>query len=229
MYKLLVNVVLVFIFLLGINACSSLKAKIVTADYFPIKEGSILQYSVVKTKHRFEYVKVRFEYSIKTLSSRELNGRKVTPFQYNNGNLIFISEDKNGVYYIAEQLSGDDGPSLAPVPKLIYSYPLRLGAVFRETWQSSLTENQYDVDIVYKVMDDYEDVEVPAGKFEKCIHIKGAGTSALPDGNIFSLELHDWLCPDVGNVKEILEESCTLKIDGYPDGGRQLTTLKLIH
>ncbi len=216
-----------------LHACSHAEKQSVSTDYFPIKEGRVMEYSVKKTTKRFAPVNITHDYTIKTLPSRTLNGHTVTPMEYYNGHLFFLLRNAAGVFYVGKHVRGEKEARLENTPKLMYKLPLKPGTVFRETWQPSLTTNEIDINMKYTVLPDLEDITVPAGSFKKCIHIKGTGSASLPAGHagfpdqeVLTMEVNDWLCPGTGYVKEVLEESGTFTADGLPEDVRQVTVLK---
>lgn len=211
-----------------IHACSHAEKQSISPDYFPINEGRIMEYSVKKTAKRFAPVNVTHNYTIKTLPSRTLNGHTVTPMEYYNGHLLFLLRNASGVFYVGKHVRGEKEARLENTPKLMYKLPLKPGTVFRETWQPSLTTNKIDINMKYTVLPDLEDITVPAGSFKNCIHIKGTGSAALPDHEVLTMEVDDWLCPGTGYVKEVLEESGTLTAGGLSEDVRQVTVLKSI-
>ncbi len=213
---------------LTLHACSLAEKRSINPDYFPVKEGRIMEYSVKKTAKRYAPVKVTYDYTIKTLPSRTLNTHTVTPMQYNNGNLVFLLRNSSGIFYFGMHLWGEKEPSLETSPKLMYKLPIMPGTVFRETWQPSLTSKKTDINMKYMVLPDLEDITVPAGSFKNCIHIKGTGSASLPDQEVLTMEVDDWLCPGTGYVKEVLEESGTFTAGGLPEDVRQVTVLKSI-
>ncbi|MEN8265202.1 MAG: hypothetical protein ABFR82_17285 [Nitrospirota bacterium] len=187
-----------------------------------------MEYSVKKTAKRYAPVNVTYDYTIKTLPSRTLNSLTVTPMQYSNGNLVFLLRNSSGIFYSGMHLWGEKESRLETRPKLMYKLPLISGTVFRETWQPSLTAKKTDITMEYMVLPDLDDITVPAGSFKNCIHIKGTGSASLPDQEVLTMEVHDWLCPGTGYVKEVLEESGTFTAGGLPEDVRQVTVLKSI-
>ncbi len=221
-FILLITVSIIF------HACSHAEKQSISTDYFPIKEGRVMEYSVKKTTKRFAPVHVSHNYTIKTLPSRTLNGQTVTPMEYYNGHLLFLLRNASGVFYVGKHVRGEKEARLESTPKLMYKLPLKPGTVFRETWHPSLTTYKIDINMKYTVLPDLEDITVPAGSFKNCIHIKGAGSASLTDQEVLTMEVNDWLCPGIGYVKEVLEESGTLTADGLPEDVRQVTVLTSI-
>ncbi len=222
----LLKFILVITISITLHACSHAEKRSISPDYFPIKEGRIMEYSVKKTTKRFAPVNITHDYTIKTLPSRTMNGHTVTPMEYYNGHLLFVLRNSSGVFYVGKHVRGEKEARLENTPKLMYKLPLTPGTVFSETWQPMLTANKVDINMKYIVLPDLEDITVPAGSFKNCIHIKGTGSESLPDQEVLTMEVHDWLCPGTGYVKEVLEESGTFTAGGLPEDVRQVTVLK---
>lgn len=198
------------------------------ADYFPLNEGRWWQYRVmVKTKDEQK----QYKYMVANLPSHDLDGTKTFVRRTHDGSLFFYQEGDEGINRVAVKRRTDREIKREASKHLIIPYPTEIGSAWElETTTTILDRNirafeRKQFTLVVPVMLQYtvesldDTVSVPAGRFARCLRIRGIGhTRVNPNVSVgvtdIEIEIIDWYAPGVGLVRTIRkEEASTAMLD----------------
>jgi len=196
------------------------------ADYFPLNEGRCWQYRMmVKTKGEQKY----YKYMVANLPSRDLDGTKTFVRRTHDGSLFFYQKTDDGINRVAVQRRTDREIQREASTHLIIPYPTEIGNAWElETTTTILDRNirAYErkvftlvtpVTLHYTVESLDAIVSVPAGRFDRCLRIRGIGhTRVNPNVSVgvtnIEIETIDWYAPGVGLVKMVRKEKASTAV-----------------
>lgn len=171
-------------------------------SYYPLKEGMRWDYIVISDKSATKKL------TITNLAPRDIDGKKVTPREWDLGGHIFIEfmeKDNSGIYRYAE-LVGDKGTPTLVTPKECH---LRFPVSEGNSWNMSTKMGNSTLNVTFTIESVSENVTVPAGTYKDCLKIKQMGSN---DAGA-SVMGYEWYAPKVGIVKSLV----TIK-QKSPDG-----------
>ena len=191
-------------------------------SYFPLDKGWQWIYSIdVKAMDKRWVTK----FVVENLGSTELWGQKVSARRALDGTTYYYREDANGVLRIGENLP-DKPARLYMTPILVLPNPALLSsppwsdreytAVLRRAGSPKAAElvtkikAQLQMNYVIKSVND--EVEVPAGRFEHCLRVRGTGVTAIDLGlnlgpTTVKVGFTEWYARGVGLVKAERKET----------------------
>jgi len=193
-------------------------------SYYPLKEGMIWEYQM--TSGSMMGGSGGSKIVVTNFTSRELNGKKVTPQKYDvQGQTVFVFmvDDSSGVSIFAKQNPGAIDPEIEKNQNYAIKYPIKVGTAWEDRTETSLLNEKVSITLTSTIERIDEVVTVPAGTFEKCLRVKSIGNTSKNMG-IFgvasiSVEQYAWYAPGVGTVKSISKE----KSNNLMLGGGELT------
>lgn len=193
-----------------------------SGDYFPLVEGRYWQYRVHTETMKYPS---DLKLTVRGLAPAQWEGGEAERRMLNDRRIQFFRRDEKGVFRVATATtdSAQAKPDTPPEPAL--AFPLEVGRTWTQRTTTGVLEVVVDpfrlhvsirepVEMTYTVeaLDDV--VRVPAGRFERCLRVKGRGTgrykgmSAILPADI-SVEQTDWYAPGVGLVKTLRTERTT--------------------
>jgi hypothetical protein len=168
------------------------------AAYYPLEPGMVWEYTVVSSKAGTRRI------TIKNLPARELDGRKVTPREWQTGESVkyyLVARDDYGVYRYGEQKSKDAAPEVI-TPKVYYlKEPVDRGT----TWDivTHMGDRQIKVNLTVEGIN--EVITVPGGTYKNCVKIKHEGEGQPgKDQAGFGVTAYEWYAPGTGLVKSMV-------------------------
>lgn len=187
-------------------------------DYFPLDAGRWWQYRVETIV--LDEAKVQKEI-VRNVGRGTHDGREVWVRERAGGTLNYFARDGAGVFRI--EPPGQDGSTPAGVA-VVLPEPLTAGASWTVESRLAVIESRtYDpadrlvvrripVTLVQRVESLDATVEVPAGRFEGCLHVRATGTAgARVDRGQGTASIDvvsdDWYAPGVGLVKSSRRET----------------------
>jgi hypothetical protein len=185
------------IWLISLSLPQTGRAEPATA-YYPLKPGMTWEYTVVSSKAGTHKI------TIKNLPARDLDGKKVTPREWNTGagvTYYLVAADDAGVYRYGEQKSATAEPVVA-TPKVYY---LREPVDRGTNWDiaTRMGERQVKVNLTVDSIDD--EIKVPAGTYKNCVKIKHEGEGKPEkDHPGLAITAFEWYAPGVGLVKSLV-------------------------
>lgn len=189
------------------------------ASYFPTEAGMRWEYAVQRTTtdgvQRFRY----FVQNIQPGDSAYLVARESA-----GGNVLYYGEVDEGVALLARRRRGE-APRDEPFPRLELPLPAEPGRSVSTRLRTSVLENigppqetryriEVEVPVELTIESDDSTVQVPAGRFTRCLLVSGSGTVSANAGNYVgqtqvSVQMRRWYAPGVGLVRAELHESTT--------------------
>ncbi len=181
--------------------------------YFPLERGVSWQYRVERaTPHERSEDQLR----ITNLGARELGNQVYYVRKTDTGNFYYLQQRENGVVLVSKRTIAERYPRADVQERFVFKQPVEVGARWSYQAQPHLIKRSFKTSKVLKQLIDYEmgwhiaavdaQVEVPAGRFENCLHVQGAATIGL--GRVLSsskdevtFTTDEWYAPDVGLVR----------------------------
>jgi hypothetical protein len=162
-------------------------------SYYPLKAGMRWEYLVISNASDTKKL------SITNLAPREVQGKKVTPRQWDLGGHIFIEfmeKDDSGIYRYAEQVGEKGAPTLVIPKECHLRFPIAEG----NSWNMATKLGSSTLNVTLTLESVSEEVKVPAGTFKDCLKIKQVG------GNDAGASVmgYEWYAPKVGIVKSLV-------------------------
>lgn len=171
----------------------SVRCDELSESYYPLKEGMRWEYLVISNTSDTKKL------IITNLAPKEVQGKKVTPRQWDLGGHIFIEfmeKDDSGVYRYAEQVGDKGTPTLVTPRECHLRFPVTEG----NNWNMSTKIGNTTLDVTFTIESVSEDVKVPAGAYKDCLKIKQVGS----DSAGASVMGYEWFAPKVGIVKSLV-------------------------
>lgn len=162
-------------------------------SYYPLKEGLRWEYQVTSDQGPTQKL------IITNLAPREVNGKKVTPRQWEIGGhkyLEFMEKDDSGIYRYAEQADLKAPPKVLSPKECHLKFPVAPGS----SWNMSTTVGDSPLQVSLTLESVSDEVKVPAGAFRDCIEVKQIGEN---DAGL-SVKGYEWYAPKVGVVKSMV-------------------------
>jgi hypothetical protein len=162
-------------------------------SYYPLKEGLRWEYLVISDKSDTKKL------IITNLAPREVDGKTVTPRQWDLGGHTFIEfmgKDGSGIYRYAEQIGAKGSPTLLTPKECHLKFPISEN----NSWTMTTKLGNTPLNVSLTIESVSEDVTVPAGAFKDCLKIKQVGSN---DAGA-SVMGYEWYAPKVGIVKSLV-------------------------
>jgi hypothetical protein len=184
-------------FILALPGLWPARAAEPAAAYYPLKPGMTWEYAVVSSKAGARKI------AIKNLPPREIDGKEVTPREWNMGGTVkyyLVARDDSGVYRYGELASENAEPRVI-FPKVYYlKDPVDRGT----TWDIVTRMGDRELKVNLTVESVAEEVKVPAGTYKDCVKIRHEGTGRSgKDGETTSITAYEWYAPGAGLVKSL--------------------------
>lgn len=183
------------------------------ADLFPLERGRSWTYRVQTLNGpHFRRETLRIE----ALGERELDGRTVWVRHTSDGTEYYLERDSRGLRRIAQRTVLDDLPRwdepartvlpATPAPGQHWSVPGRPYLLYRVRPVIEDLGPMLPFAFEYGIEDSDVSVEVPAGRFEHCVLVRGeASVYLVADPRIGPQDVpitqDEWYCPGTGLVK----------------------------
>ena len=129
----------------------------------------------------------------------------------------WLRADATGIYRVAAKSDVDAEPKPDPTPRFVLKAPIAVGTSWHTTTTTYLMRRNAEfppeirhahpsVPVVWTIEALDDRVEVPAGRFEQCVRVKGLALLRLfadPVNGFKDMPLTtlEWYCPGVGLVK----------------------------
>ena len=129
----------------------------------------------------------------------------------------WLRADASGIYRVAAKSDVDAEPKPDPAPRFVLKAPIAVGTSWQTTTTTYLMRRNSEfppeirhahpsVPVVWTIEALDDRVEVPAGRFEQCVRVKGLALLRLfadPVNGFKDMPLttQEWYCPGVGLVK----------------------------
>lgn len=214
------KIILIITLLPGFSACNEKDV-----EYFPLQEGKTWQYHIVT--HDMDLEK-NFKQHIVNGPERIIDEVKAYTRTINNGTALFYEKNAEGIRRIGIKRKLDINTIFEPEDHYVIRFPVVVGTQWQQETITGVLgvvmdpfrrhyELHTPVQMNYTIESLDESVSVAAGKFNRCISVKGIGTSHVTaDKSIGTIDVTvssmDWYCPNVGLVKSWREESTTSNI-----------------
>ncbi|MEZ5661168.1 MAG: hypothetical protein R3E83_22445 [Burkholderiaceae bacterium] len=188
--------------------------------FFPLAGGHRWVYSA--TRH-FEGTKsLTDELVIETRGPEEVVGEQAWKRRTNTGASYWLRADETGIYRVASRHALDLDRARDDPVHFVLKRPFEVGTEWRVATTSymlerrnavprhvSTTHKRFPMDYRIAALDAV--VEVPAGRYEGCIHVEGVAHIRVYVDAAFGwrqmpLTSNEWYCRDVGLVKLVRSE-----------------------
>lgn len=181
--------------------------------FFPLERGLSWQYEVERITPD-ERRESRLQ--ITNLGEREFGGEIYYVRKTDTGNFYYLQIHNDGVVRISKRTIDEPHPRRGMQKRYVLKYPVEVGAQWSYQVEPHLLERPIESKRKLKRWIDYEmdwrveatdaKVEVPAGRFSGCLHLRGTATIEVPralsiakDKVTFTTD--EWYAPNVGLVR----------------------------
>lgn len=206
------------------------------SGYFPMQAGLEWEYRVT-TEHRGD---VETEtYRVRNIHTRRTGrGIEVTR-RTSDGTDYLLVQDDTGVYRAGKRLVVEHDIVPDASQRYVLKQPIELGTdwissthayVLRRLhpYEDSLRRGTH-LDLSYQIVAVDETVDVPAGRFEHCLLVRGLGNLTIYSDAVLGfteipIETREWYAPNVGLVR--LERIETLQTQVFSGGVRRFELLR---
>jgi hypothetical protein len=149
------------------------------------------------------------------LPRREVAGVRATPRLFEDGRILYYTEDDTGLRAAAFQEPGEEATAAAPGQYLL-RYPLEAGSRWQTPGRTVLLTQRFlyskalpvtiGIDLDYTVEKVGETVRVPAGRFANCIKLVAIGHTTVNTADNqktldVSVDISEWYARGVGLIK----------------------------
>ena len=134
----------------------------------------------------------------------------------------FLRSDDSGIYRLATKTDLDEEPQKDAQPRYVLKTPLQAGTTWqaftpayilkrRQEFPPEIRHTHKPVLMTYTIDALDQAVEVPAGRFDKCLRVRGQAVMKLFADPVVGwrdmpLTTTEWYCPGPGLVKLVREE-----------------------
>lgn len=159
---------------------------------------------------------------MRTLPDEEYGGATAYRRRSDDGNDYWLRRDATGIFRVATKHELQEEPDKDEAPRYVLKEPLAVGTEWQSTTIPYLLERRQGfpmevrhegkaVPMRYAIEATSETVTVPAGRFERCLRVRGQAVVRLyADGVVgwkdMPLTTTEWYCPGPGLVKLQREE-----------------------
>ncbi len=181
--------------------------------YFPLEQGLSWEYEVerITPKERLES-----QLQIVNLGQREFEGEVYHVRKTSTGNFYYLQRNDDGVVRVSKRTIDEPYPRRGMQERYVIKYPVEVGTDWSYQVEPHLLERPVETRKTIKRWIVYEmewrieatdaQVEVPAGRFEGCLHLRGTAMIDVPrmlsiarDKVTFITD--EWYAPNVGLVR----------------------------
>jgi hypothetical protein len=190
------------------------------SGYFPLEPGHRWTYDV---KSEFENNIVTHEtLTLATLGRESFDGADAWRRRSDSGVDYWLRSDDTGIYRVASKSDLDEEPKADATRRYVLKMPLQAGTEWRNTTTAYLLQRRQEfpreirhthpaVPMQYVIEAVGEAVATRAGRFERCLRVKGhANVRLFADPVVgwrdMPLATTEWYCDGVGLVRLIREE-----------------------
>ena len=180
--------------------------------YFPLNEGLAWSYKVTKTT---PYKRNVSALRIENLGARRVDGELHHVRKTDSGNFYYLQRTDEGIVRTTKRTLIEKRPRRVAYDRFVLKYPLAPGTrwsypvkpylLARPFPEEVELKRAFDYEMDWRIVADGETVEVPAGRFERCLHVRGEARvevarslSVARDEVTFRTD--EWYAPDVGLV-----------------------------
>jgi hypothetical protein len=191
-----------------------------TASYFPLDEGHRWHYDV---RTEWDNHTIDHEPRIITTEGRvNLESGPAWRRRSADGVDWYLRSDNTGTYRVALKNDLTEEPTPDPQPRYVLKAPVANGTTWHSTTTAYLLRRRADfppeirhthpeVQMVYTIEAVDEPVAVRAGRFERCVRVRGLAAIRLFADPVAGwrdvpLKTTEWYCPGPGLVKLTREE-----------------------
>jgi hypothetical protein len=194
-------------------ALNILASNAYSADYMPLKKGTIKEFSWIQDEiwgdKNILYTTDKKEgtYSRKiALDSYKIGEQETIPihYTYENTNIIrYVIENEEGYFIYADQKPSDLEPQIRNEKEVFgLKKPIKIGTSWKQKYRKKIHGEifEFKMDAEIDKMDEL--VVVPVGAYENCMRVKYYGELEFTeDDKKVSLELYTYYAPNLGFIK----------------------------
>lgn len=190
-------------------------------EYFPLNPGLRWEYALHEKNRLVDQVSLL---SLRNLEAVTRDGQPYARRIASDGNEYWLSRSDTALLRVGQRTAIDFAPRMDAAPRTVMQLPpslkqawsvetrpyiLERAEPFRERFSQD-DSKRIELRMTVAALDDV--VEVPAGKFERCLRLEGTGVlNVLADARIGASEVPvthtEWYAPGVGLVKLVRTES----------------------
>lgn len=201
----------------GIEGCSPRAAG---DELFPLAAGAQWRYAQV-TETEDQRIERR-ELTLRTLASETYEDARAWRRRSDDGVDYWLRSDASGIYRVASKHDLQAEPVRDAQPRYVLKTPIAVGTEWqastspyllrrRQGFPPEVRHEHPELPMRYSIESTADVVEVPAGRFERCVRVRGQAALRLfvdPVAGWRDLPLvtTEWYCPGAGLVKLRREE-----------------------
>lgn len=180
--------------------------------YFPLQEGLSWSYQVAVDSSSGK----KKELLTITNHGAVSEGGEYYMRATSSGNYYYFSKRAAGVVRVAHRAIVDPAPEFDDPARPVIQEPIEVGTQWRYVMRPYLLTSETEphlkesirYEALWQIVATDAVVDTPLGRFEDCLHIRGAAEVAVPRSfllhlapHIMYFEINEWYAPDVGLVK----------------------------
>ena len=181
--------------------------------YFPLEQGLSWEYEVATITPK-ERLASRLR--IVNLGRREFEGEVYHVRKTSTGNFYYLQKNDDGVVRVSKRTIDEPHPRPGMQQRYVIKYPVEIGTRWSYQVKPHLLERPVETKRGLKRWVDYEmewrieatdaQVDVPAGRFEGCLHLRGMATIDVPRALSIARDkvtfiTDEWYAPNIGLVR----------------------------
>lgn len=181
-------------------------------DYFPLGAGLVYEYAI---QHQVNEDVHQARLLIANQAAQTIAGKEVYPRVTAAREILYLQKQPGGIYYYRD---------LSLAGQLVLKYPLARDAAWRAASDIFILKRRHEsfagdesfislggaVSLDYRISALDEIIQVPAGRFEKCVRVDAHGMMPVQERtrgiDRINIEQSEWYAPDVGLVKVLRTE-----------------------
>ncbi len=207
--------------------------------YFPLQPGLSWHY-LVDTVTPKEHSESRLR--ITSLGVREFDGKAYHVRKTDSGNFYYLEQRHDGIVRVSKRTIIEPYPRANIQERLVFRQPPEVGAewsylvkphLVKRTFETSkILKREIDYRMVWRIEAVDAEVEVPAGRFEGCLHVRGTAQFDVPRvlssaKDVITFTTDEWYASNVGLVR--LEHSEMVNSDQIDDGSVTMMLTEFVH
>lgn len=201
--------------MLALTACSGARV-----SYYPLDPGLWWHYRITRTTMDGTAVQTHI---VRNLHARTVQGAEMVPRETPDGVEVLYQANERGVFRTGVRAIDSDTDHVDAVPRLVLPANPVPGTTWRATTRTAVLEKTgppqetlyrilVEMPMQYVVENADDVVDVPAGRYERCLRVRGRASTNASVGNYIgtttvTIESLDWFAPGVGLVRSERVES----------------------
>ncbi len=207
--------------------------------YFPLQPSLSWHYLVATVTPQ---ARSERRLQITNLGVREFDGKAYHVRKTGNGNFYYLEQRHDGIVRVSKRSIIEPYPRANVQERPVFRLPPEVGAewsyfvkphlVKRTFATSKILKREIDYRMTWRIEAADAEVEVPAGRFAGCLHVRGTAKFDVPRvlssaKDVITFTTDEWYAPNVGLVR--LEHTEMVDSDQIDDGSITMVLTEFVH